>query len=275
MHLIYFDESGNTGTNLHAPQQPIFVLGALIVPETVWLKLETDLEAAVERYFPSPRPEDFEVHATELHNARGYCKNFPISHRLEFRDTWLKIAQSHGLKFIYRAIAKKRFQTWIHDTFGGGVAINPHVAAFPLLARAVDNHLGTLPGDPLGMFISDENKDVVRDVEKAHKVLRGIDGALKLGRIVEKGFFIDSDSSLPLQLCDLCVYAARRKEELKAGIPVKPLDQSSIPLLDPLILRTSESLSDVLAWLTEQQKIGAAREQSRGNGKGPNLTGRD
>jgi ABC-type dipeptide/oligopeptide/nickel transport system permease component len=31
MNLIYFDESGNSGTNLADPQQPIFVLGALIV----------------------------------------------------------------------------------------------------------------------------------------------------------------------------------------------------------------------------------------------------
>ena len=31
MHLIYFDESGNTGNNLEDPQQPVFVLGALVV----------------------------------------------------------------------------------------------------------------------------------------------------------------------------------------------------------------------------------------------------
>ena len=35
MHLIYLDESGQTGTNLKDPVQPIFVLGALIVPESV------------------------------------------------------------------------------------------------------------------------------------------------------------------------------------------------------------------------------------------------
>ena len=274
MHLIYFDESGNTGTNLNAGQQPIFVLGALIVPETSWLTLETDLQAAIEQFFPAPRPDHFEVHATELHNPRDFCKNIPIAHRLAFRDAWLGIARQHGLKFIYRAIVKKRFQSWLHDTFGGGVAINPHVAAFPLVARAVDNHLHTLPGPPLGMFIADENKDVVRDVEKAHKLLRGADGVLKLARIVEKGFFIDSAGSLPLQLCDLCVYTARRKEEQKAGVPVKPLDASAITHLEPLILRTGESLPDVLAWLTEQQKKDAARDQSRGNGKGPNLTGR-
>jgi hypothetical protein len=274
MHLIYFDESGNTGTNLSAPHQPIFVLGALIVPEGTWLGLEQDLQAEIERYFPQPRPDDFEVHATELHNARDYCKKFSITHRLQFRDAWLQVAQRHGLKFIYRAIAKRRFQNWLTSTFGSGVAINPHVAAFPLMARAVDTHLQSLGSSTLGIFIADENKDVVRDVEKAHKLLRGAEGVLKLERVVEKGFFIDSSTSLPLQLCDLCVYAARRKEEQREGLTVKPIDASAIPLLDPLVLRASESMPDVLAWLTEQQKRGAARELRRGNGKGPNHSGR-
>jgi hypothetical protein len=40
MHLIYLDESGQTGTNLRDTVQPVFVLGALIVPESVWLALE-------------------------------------------------------------------------------------------------------------------------------------------------------------------------------------------------------------------------------------------
>lgn len=44
MHLIYLDESGNSGNNLGDPQQPIFVLGALVVPEACWLALEKDLE---------------------------------------------------------------------------------------------------------------------------------------------------------------------------------------------------------------------------------------
>jgi hypothetical protein len=40
MHLIYFDESGNTGNNLNDRQQPIFVLCALAVPEDRWLQVE-------------------------------------------------------------------------------------------------------------------------------------------------------------------------------------------------------------------------------------------
>jgi len=206
MHLIYLDESGQTGTNLKDTAQPVFVLGALIVPEACWLALERDLQAAIEKSFPAPRPDDFEIHATEISNPRnGYIKQFSITHRLAFRDEWFRIARQHGLKLVYRGIAKKRFADWSQHTFGSGVAINPHVAAFPLVARVVDDLLKSLPGEPLGIFISDENREVVGDVEKAIRFFRGTEGDLKLGQIIEKGFFIESEKSLVLQLCDLCV----------------------------------------------------------------------
>ena len=256
-----------TRTNLADPVQPIFVLGALVVPESLWLPLERELQAAIDKHFPAPRPDEFEIHATEISNARKpYFKQFPVAHRLAFRDDWFRIAARHNLKFVCRAISKKRFAAWSLNTFGPGVAINPHVAAFPLVARVIDGLLKSLPGSPLGIFISDENREVVGDVEKAIRILRGAEGALKLGQIIEKGFFIESEKSLILQFCDLCVYTARRREEQKLGLPVKPIDQGGIPLIEPLIYVGDERFPDVNAWLEEQQKRGG-QGINRGVGK--------
>lgn len=257
MHLIYLDESGQTGTNLKDAAQPVFVLGALVVSESAWLALEADLQASIDRAFVPPRPDDFEVHATEISNPRNaYFRQFPIAHRLAFRDEWFRLAQKHGLKLVYRAISKKRFAEWSYHTFGSGVAINPHVAAFPLVARVVDDLLKSLPGSPLGIFISDENREVVSDVEKAIRFFRGAEGVLRLGQIIEKGFFIESEKSLVLQLCDLCVYTARRREEKKAGMPVKAIDEGGIALIEPLIHVGDERLRDVNVWLEQEQKKG-------------------
>ncbi|MCX7047524.1 MAG: DUF3800 domain-containing protein [Candidatus Sumerlaeota bacterium] len=261
MHLIYMDESGQTGLNLTDPAQPIFVLAALIVPESVWNSLESDLIKAVEKHCPPPRPSNFEIHATAIRNGDGYFHQFTVTQRLAFRDECLQLAHKHDLKFIYRAIAKKRFLNWTRDTFGGGVFINPHVAAFPLVARVVDEYLSSLPEKPLGIFIADENREIISDVEKTIYLLRGAEGSLKLSRIIEKGFFIDSAKSLVLQLCDLCAYSARKKEEARGGIPVKPIDQGGIDLIEPIAYRGNEALQDTLQWLVEQQqKKGAARE---------------
>lgn len=254
MHLIYFDESGQSGTNLTDASQPVFVLAALIVPEAAWLPVEEGLKAEVEKSFPAPRSDRFEIHATALRNGEGYFRQFPVSHRLAFRDACLRLAQKHGLRLVYRAIAKRRFHRWIQDSFGPGVLVNPHVVAFPLVARVVDEYLRSQPGSPLGIFISDENREIIGDIEKAIRLLRGIEGSLRLGRIIEKGFFIESETSLVLQLCDLCAYSARKKEEAKAGLPLKPLDQGGVALIEPIIYRGNEAMQDTLDWVIATQK---------------------
>jgi len=252
--MIYLDESGNTGVDLANVHQPVFVLGALCVPEERWLRLETDLTSLGDRFFPAARPDDFELHATELINPRGYFRQYSIAHRLDFYREALNVAAQHQLRFVYRSIVKKNFARWLTNAFGAGVLINPHVAAFALVAQVIQEHLKSLPGAPLGIFIADDNREVSPDVEKSIRILRSDPSKLRLGQIIEKGFFIDSRTSLPLQLCDLCTYAARRREERLAGFTVKPIDQHCIPWLDPLVHRGNESFPDVVAWLESQQK---------------------
>ena len=42
-------------------------------------------------------------------------------------------------------------------------------------------------------MISDDNREVVGDIERFQQLLRVNPGALRLDRIIEKGFFIDSN----------------------------------------------------------------------------------
>jgi hypothetical protein len=254
MYIVYFDETGNTGTNLDDAQQRVFVLGAMVVPEAIWQDLEKGLRAAVDAAFPPPRPEDFEIHGSDLRNGRGYFQGLSVGFRIALRDQWLELAHQYGVKFIYRSIDKGRFRSWAHATLGSGVKINPYIVAFPLVARVVNAYLAVCPENPLGIFVFDENKEVVHDVEKSLSILRGIDNSLRLGRVVEKGFFIDSAKSLMLQLCDVCLYCARKKEEQALGLPAKEIDRGGVTGVEPLIYKGNEAFDDVLAWIREQQK---------------------
>ena len=163
------------------------------------------------------------------------------------------LAHKHGLKVIHRAIVKKRYADWLLRSFGAGVEINPHIAAYALVAQVVNSYLKELPGSPNGIFISDENKEVVRDLEKSHRILRGTSGPLRLSQVIEKGFFIDSRKSLLIQLADLCAYSLRVREEQLVGLPVKPLNALVIPWVEPLMHKGKESLNDVIAWLQAEQ----------------------
>jgi hypothetical protein len=122
------------------------------------------------------------------------------------------------------------------------------------VAQVVNRYLARLQGR--GMFISDENKEIVRDVEKSIRQLRLASGPLRLSQIIEKGFFIDSAKSRVLQLCDMCVLHARKKEEVAGRIAAKPFDVEGVKLIEPLILRGNEQIWDVIAWL--KQELGAA-----------------
>ncbi len=251
MHLVYLDESGNTGTNLSDAQQPWFVLAALIVPEATWQLLEQELLAALESVFPVREPE-FEVHAQQLRNGAGCFRGVDLPTRLALRDQWFEIARRHNVRLVYRAIEKSRFKQWTEATFGSGVQINPHVAAFPLIAVAINEYLASQSPPALGILISDENLEVVRDIEKSLRVLRSTQGILRLDRIIEKGFFVDSRKSLVLQLVDLCAYALRRHVE--GPLRQKDLDRVAYENIQPLIHRGNERTMDVIKWLTDERK---------------------
>lgn len=240
MYLTYLDESGNSGMNLVDARQPVFVLCGIVVPEQNWLGLERDLAAVLHRHYPN-RPASLEVHAADLRSGRGYFKGATVAQRIAFRDEWLQQADRHDCKIIYRAITKKRFQKWLLQEYGSGAQINPYVAAFGLVSQVINDYLRWLNSPQLGIFIIDENKEVVSEVEKSIRLLRNHDGDLRLGQIIGKGFFIDSAASLPLQPCDLCALTIRKKEEAKMGLTPKPVDQSAIRLVDQLVHRGDES----------------------------------
>src|SRR6478735_3690049 len=101
----------------------------------------------------------------------------------------------------------------------------------------------------LGIFISDQNQEVVRDIEEAIRLLRLDSSILRLGQVVEKGFFIDSAKSVLLQLCDLCTFSIRKREEQKIGRTLNPTNRRLASLADPLVCRGREAMPDVIAWL--------------------------
>lgn len=253
MHLIYIDESGNTGRNLADMAQPVFVLGALVVPETSWQVLEGDLEKAIQDHGPSA-PEEYEIHGGDIRQGTGVFKGVAVADRLRLRDAWLEIAARHKLDFIYRSIVKKRYEQWMPSAFGAGISVNPHLAAFPLVAQVANNLLRAKGEGILGIIIADDNREVVGDIERFQRMLRFTPGALQLDRIIEKGFFIDSSKSRLLQLADLCTLQARKSEERKLGLPPKSIDDRGIELIQPLIHRGQESFPDVIEWLKQVQK---------------------
>jgi hypothetical protein len=262
MHLIYFDESGNSGNKLTDENQPVFVLCALMVRADEWQEIEAELDASRLAIFPtSAEWKKFEVHAKDLTSPRknNFFFDKKSEDRLKLYRDWIRIAQARELKVFYKAIVKKRYATWLAGTFRNRVRINPQVAAFAFLSQVINQHLAALKPASLGIFISDENREVVTDVEEAIRALRIDSTSLRLSQIIEKGFFIESRKSLLLQLCDLCTFCARKREDEKIGRPLNSTNKSLASLLEPIIYRGREAMIDILGWL--QNMYGASDQK--------------
>lgn len=253
MHLIYLDESGNTGNNLNDPQQPIFLLSAMVLPEDQWQSLEASLQAILDHRLPDWRSTPgFDIHGTELRSGKGPFAGMSVDDRIAFRDAWMQAGAEHEIRLMFRSVKKQRYAKWQIDNLGHSVFVNPHVAAFALLSRCIDNYLQQQTGDPLAILISDENREVVDDIEKAIRSLRALEGTVKLTRIIEKGFFIDSHKSLPLQLCDLYTLSLRKRSEREFGLPAKSFDDSGIVHVEKLLHTDQTQTMDVIDWLIQQ-----------------------
>lgn len=254
VHLAYFDESGNTGLDLNDRQQPVFVLGALLVPASEWVSLENELATLVEQYFSEVPEDEREIHTHKLIAGSKPFRSFGQQHCLKFQRAWLEVAQKYQLRFFYQDIEKRRFSSWIESTYGSGVKLDPHAMAFPLLSNIVNQDLRKQAEQPLGILIADEHKGLSSDLEKTLRLLRADSSNLKHDRIIEKCFFIDSSKSLLLQLCDMCVYSARKLEEEKLGYPIREHHREGIELIQPLIQAIDAPFQEVIDWMDQQIK---------------------
>jgi len=254
VHLIYFDESGNSGNNLSDSQAPVFLLCALCVPADEWQDIEADLINARDTLLPDLVQKNVEVHAKDIVNPAKKHPFFtkPADLRLKLFEDWMLVAKKRQLTVFYKPIVKKRYARWLKDSFDTEVKINPQIAAFVFLAHVINEYLCSRKPRSLGIFISDENREVVTDIEDAIRILRISRSRLRLSQIVEKGFFIESRKSLLLQLCDLCTFSARKREEEKIGRAISQTNRSLAKLTDPLVYRGREATTDVIAWLQKQ-----------------------
>ncbi|HOI90035.1 MAG TPA: DUF3800 domain-containing protein [Candidatus Rifleibacterium sp.] len=252
MKLIYIDESGDTGFNLNDPQQPIFVLAALVIPDLLWPHLESEYRYAINEFFPDGIPEDFELHVTDMKARKNHFKNFDKELGAKFRDRVLEFISRLGVKVFYRRIIKKQFQKFCEERFGI-VRLSPYLMALSMLWFEINKYLNAQ--EDFGMLIFDDNKHYLPDVEKAIRSLRlDLRFMLSNNKLIEKGFFVDSKKSIPIQLTDLLAYYIRKYEEHKLGKTVSKIDQDCFSALEGIAQMNAKipaEFNELLKWAEE------------------------
>jgi len=251
MNFVYIDESGNTGLNLKDPQQPLFLLSAMILPESKWFSLEKLFFNAARKYFGDPLPSPFEIQAKDLKSGRGVFENLTFTQQLSFRDKMLQLLLDNKIAVIYMRIIKSKFAAFCEEHYGPGIKVNPYIMALPFVCMEVDHYLRQTGDDQLGMFIFDEQKETLDDAERSLRTLRlDSKSILKTTNIIEKGFFIDSSKSFALQLVDLAAYYIRKYEENELGLRVSDVDKQTFGKIKELASTgIGSNVVDILEWV--------------------------
>lgn len=249
MILIYLDESGDTGTNYNDSQQPIFVLGAMLIDQDKWKVCEENFLEIILNAFDGAIPDSFEFHTMDLVNRNKWFSNFSIEQSKKLRNTLLEFIKVEKFPVLYRKIVKKDYQKYCEDKYGKGIKIDPYVMAFPFICLGVKPYLERK--NDLGIFIIDEHRSIF-DIEQSLKTLRQAHGdVLKMERVIEKGFFVDSSKSYPIQMLDLVLYYLRKYEEYKIGKKVSPVHLEVFDLVVSLSMNLDNHNQgrDILEWV--------------------------
>lgn len=239
MRFVYVDESGNTGTKLDDPLQPLLVLTALVIPPSEIRRIETAVRNIGEKYFgPQARDTDFEFHGAEIYQKKGrYFSKIDQKKSFEILDDLVNIVCSDpGVGVGYVAIDKKKYDAPSHI----------QRTAFTLLIEQVELHLKKVPAH--GLLICDENQEVeqllIDDLDRYKQV--GTDfgyNRVPVEQLVDSVHFVKSNNNSLMQLCDVICYVLCRG--IIAGerlVKAYRTDQA-----DPAILSGEVSFSD---WLS-------------------------
>lgn len=248
MILVYIDESGDTGHNLADKQQPVFVLGALIVPQSKWKELEQEFHKIVVAFFGDTL-NDFELHTMDLVNRREFFKTYSLEQTKQFRNNCLNLIQKLQIKIVYRSIGKKEFQKFCEKTYGKGISVAPYIMALPFVCTRI-NEIIKVEND-LGILIFDEHHNLI-EIEKSLRTLRlDASSTLQAENLIEQGFFVDSSKSVALQLVDLALYYIRKFEEHKLGFRVSAHHQETFEIISTFCESLSEHNRswDILNWV--------------------------
>jgi hypothetical protein len=254
MILVYLDESGDTGTNFNDPQQPVFVLGSLLVKQEIWKELEKQYNSIISEAFNHEIPENFELHTMDLVGRRRFFNDFELKATIKLRNQLFQLLKTFKIPVFYRKIEKKMYSKYCESQYGKGIKIDPYIMAFSFIGLQVDSWLKEQ--NDLGIFIFDEHRSF-QDIEQSLRALRLTeDSILQMENVIEKGFFVDSKKSFPLQLIDLVLYYIRKNEEIKIGKKVSEIHKQIFPDLEQLAtnLDQHEKGWDILDWIDNSIK---------------------
>lgn len=199
MYILYADESGNTGTDYDNKEQPIFVLGGLIIEDKKWHEINTIFNE--EKIKICPELSYTEIHASEFFNSskKSIFDKYDWKDNLMTVERLIDLILSLDISFQYIAIDKKSFKRSITDMFGNSIKIDPYIYAFGMLYDKISIYLNNQKSK--GLIFLDDILTIPEQLQNIYPVL-----SKNNTTIIENAMFLKSKDTNFIQIADIFAF---------------------------------------------------------------------
>ena len=243
MFFAYLDESGNTGLRAD-PDQPIHLIGCLLIEDVQIRALEDALAGVVSARFPLVcRRPGFELHAADVYGGSGWARGVAPQVRVDTITEIVDAVSTHADSFSYFGVDKLRSFANAH----------PHRIAFQFLVENLEPYLQRKGA--LGLLIADENHEVSQNLIDDFAIFKEFSTtwgykSVKVQSIVDSVHFVQSHNNRIIQAVDMLTYftlkghrIGRRKIEEFLALP-QPRDSYPVWLAANLP-RSEQTVLDI------------------------------
>lgn len=235
MFLAYVDDYGHTGLDLANPQQPIYMLFALLVSEEQWSTVEASLWAIITEVADKTGQdlEGFELHAKDFFNGRNRVyAALTFEEKTEYLNRIIRLIASLECKciatYLHKPALQRSRERLAAEKAAGRPTVSdrtmsslfPHPLAFSRLLAEIDRFSKLAQQNSI--VVIDHQEEYVESRRlNTHSLYRhSVD--LDSTRILDMPFDGDGRYNMMLQIADVLGYAFGRHLKhvlLKHNIP--------------------------------------------------------
>lgn len=242
MYLLYADESGSTGIDYDNPQQKVFTLAGLAIPDEDWYDLNNVIQKKKKDI--SIELVNYEIHANDIFQSskdlkKGYdFRKNTIEENLHILEQLVDLIVELNLPIFSVVIHKANFKKFITRTHGTSIKIDPYLYAFSFLSIDYNNFL--IENKKNGMILLDENNNIIDSLETLYSKLLIDNFESDTSNIIENALFLESKKNNFIQLADVCNFYINKYCAINWFTPLKSDEKNSHCLkmfkkLEPLI----------------------------------------
>jgi hypothetical protein len=213
---MYADESGSTGINYENEEQPIFVLGAILVKDSNWQNIN--------KYFNEEKKkicsllETSEIHTNEIFSPTRKSPFYKINweKNLATLEALSNLILSLDIKFFHVVIDKKWYKNTVEQLKDDSyLKIDPYLIAYVKLQETISNYIYKLPNNDNGLIFLDEFLSLDKEIPEISSLL--INENICKENIIENAIFLKSSSSNFIQIADFYAFYINKYYMLSKG----------------------------------------------------------